>query len=89
MILLHLLDPMEIDFSFKNGGDFIDMETGEKIVVDPRGVADGYREALGEFLTKYRRQCSEMKVDYRLVNTAEPPETFVRAYLNERRQMSK
>lgn len=89
VILFHILDPMEIDFSFKKGGEFIDMETNEKIVVDPRGVADGYREAMNEFLTKYRKSCAEMKVDYRLVNTSEPPETFVRAYLNERRQMSK
>lgn len=89
VILFHILDPMELDFSFAKGGEFIDMETNEKIVVEPRGIADVYREAVDSFLTKYRRSCSEMKVDYRLVNTSEPPETFVRAYLNERRQLSK
>lgn len=89
VLVLHILDPMEIDLSFKRGGEFIDLETGERLVVDPRGVADAYREALGAFLDMYRRRCSEMKVDYRLVNTSEPPDVFVNAYLHERRRLSR
>ncbi len=89
VVLFQVLDPYELDFPFKKGGEFEDLETGEKIVVDPRGLADDYRRLMQEFLAHYQQQCVEMRIDYRLVNTSEPPETFVRAYLDERRKLSK
>ena len=89
VILLHTLDPQEVDFNFKQGGEFQDMETGEIVVADPRGMAEDYRQAFGAFLEKYQRRCVEMRIDYRMVNMREPPETFVRAYLDERKRLSR
>jgi len=89
VIVFHILDPMEIDFGFKKGAQFEDMETKESITVDPRALAPDYQKVFSEFLEKYRKACSSMNIDYRMVKTDEPVDTFVRAYLTERRKLSK
>jgi uncharacterized protein (DUF58 family) len=89
VVVFHVLDPMEVDFSFKHGGEFEDMETGECLVADPRTLAADYQAAFSAFLESYRKPCAELNIDYRLVNTREPPDVFVRAYLDERRKLSR
>lgn len=89
VVLFHILDPTEIDFPFKKGAQFEDMETHETITIDPRAMADDYKQVFSEFLEKYRKTCAEMKIDYRLTRTDLGVETFVRAYLEERRRLSK
>jgi len=89
VILFHVLDPAELDFPFKRSVEFEDLETGERLVVDPRTLAPAYRKVFAEFLEEYRRPCAEMRVDYRLVQTDHPPEPFVRAYLSERARLSR
>ena len=49
VIVLHVLDPVEIDLSLKQGFEFEDMETGETMTVDPRGVAKDYQKELEAF----------------------------------------
>jgi uncharacterized protein (DUF58 family) len=89
VIVFHTLDPRELDLSFKRGAEFEDMETGARLVVDPRSLADEYRRVLGEFMEQYRRPCAEMNVDYRVVDTGHALDRFVRAYLEERRRLSR
>ncbi len=87
VVVLHVLDPVEIDLSLKQGFEFEDMETGEKVTVDPRALAKDYQKEIGVFLEHYRHTCEGMKVDYRLVRTDQSVETYVRAYLEERRRL--
>jgi uncharacterized protein (DUF58 family) len=89
VIVFHVLDPAEIDLSLKQGYDFEDLETGERILVDPRAVAKDYQKVFGAFLEHYRTTCEGMKVDYRLVRTNQQVDSYVRAYLEERRRLSK
>jgi uncharacterized protein (DUF58 family) len=88
-IVFHVLDPMEIDFAFRRGARFEDMETRDTIVADPRALAPEYRRVMFEFIRGHRETCAEMNVDYRLARTDQSVETFVRAYLEERRRLSK
>jgi len=87
VIVLHVLDPVEIDLSLKQGFEFEDLETGERLTVDPRGLAKEYQKEFGKFLEYYRVSCEGMKVDYRLVRTDQSVETYARAYLEERRRL--
>ena len=89
VIVFQTLDPAEIDLSFKKPCELKDLETGERLAVNPRGLAADYRKIFGEFLEQYRKACAGMNIDYRLVRTDQPLETFVRAYLEERRRHSK
>ncbi|MCL1856871.1 MAG: DUF58 domain-containing protein [Kiritimatiellaeota bacterium] len=89
VIVFHVLDPAELELTIKRGATFEDLETGERLVADPRALAAEYREVFGAFLDRYRKACSEMKVDYRICRTDEEPETFVKAYLEERKRASR
>jgi len=89
VIVFHTLDSTEIDLPFKQGAQFEDMETKETITIDPRAMVEDYRKVFGEFMEKYRKACAAMNIDYRLVRTDQNIEQFVRAYLEERRKMSK
>lgn len=89
VIVFQVLDPAEIDLPFKKPCEFTDLESGERIAVNPRSLADEYRKVFGAFLERYRKACAGLNIDYRVVRTGEPLESFVRAYLQERRRLSK
>lgn len=89
VIVFHVLDPLEIDFSFSKGCQFEDLESGELVTADPRSLAREYQRVFGAFLEKYRQTCAGMKIDYRLVRTDIDIEATVRAYLEERRRLSR
>jgi len=89
VIVFHTLDPAELTLDLKRGAEFEDLETGERMIVDPRTMSKEYKDLMGKFIEDYRQSCSEMKVDYRLVKTDEQVDTFVRAYLEERKRMSR
>jgi uncharacterized protein (DUF58 family) len=89
VIVFQTLDPAEIDLSFKKACELHDLETGERLAVNPRGLADEYRKVFGAFLDQYQKACAGMNIDYRLVRTDQALESFVRAYLEERRRLSR
>jgi uncharacterized protein (DUF58 family) len=89
VVVFHTLDPVELDLSAAQGAEFEDLETRETIVADPREVGDEYRRVIAEFIEQYRQPCVEMNIDYRVVNTGQSLDTFVRAYLEERRRLSR
>lgn len=84
VIVIHTLDPVEIDLAPVKAGRFRDMETGETVVADPSVLAAAYRQAFGEFLDTYRRSCLDLGADYRLLQTNQAPDELVRGYLHER-----
>jgi uncharacterized protein (DUF58 family) len=89
VIVFHVLDPAEIDFPFKRAARFEDMETDEAVTADPRALAADYQAAMRAFMDGYRQSCAAMRIDYRLARTDLGIETFVRAYLEERRRLSR
>ena len=88
VIVFQILDPAEIDISFKKACELTDLETKEKITINPRGLAEDYRKVFGEFLEQYQDACASMNIDYRLAPTDNPLDEFARAYLQERRKIS-
>ena len=88
IILLHILDPAELELSFERVAEFVDMETGEKLEIDPALARLAYKAELQKAINQNREKCAVMNVDYRLVSTAGNFEDFVHQYLADRRRMS-
>ena len=88
VILLQILDPAELELSFDRVAEFVDMETGEKLEIDPALARVAYKEELQKSIDACREKCAVMNVDYRLVSTAGSFEDFIHQYLAERRRMS-
>lgn len=89
VIVFHVLDPMEVDLSMRHACEFEDLESGDRLTVNPRALVADYQQVFGEFLERCQQTCASLKIDYRLVRTDQNLEDFVRAYLEERRRLSK
>jgi len=87
IIVFHLMDKAELEFPFKRILSFVDMETDERIQVDPRYVREGYIEEINAFVERYRRECGERNIEYVQVTTGDPYDRMLLNYLARRKAM--
>src|SRR5216684_3301505 len=69
MIVFHVLDPAEIEFTYDQASAFEDLESGEQIPVVPQALAEQYRSLIREHSEALRSKLSELRIDYALLNT--------------------
>ncbi len=84
VIVFHVFDKAELEFPFRDVISFYDLETNERLQIDPAYVRDTYREQIDTFVEGYRRKCSEMGVDYVLTDTSTPYDFMLSQYLAKR-----
>jgi len=84
VILFHVFDKAELEFPFRDVTAFHDLETGERIQVDPAYVRDVYVEQINEFVSQYRRACAEMQIDYIMTDTSVPYDFMLSRYIAKR-----
>ena len=84
VILFHVFDKAEIEFPFRDVIAFHDLETKERIQVDPAYVRDTYLEQIEAFIEAYRRACSEAQIDYVLTDTSVPYDFMLTKYIAKR-----
>ena len=66
VLLFHVTDKKtEETFSFENRPyEFIDLESGEKIKVQPDQVREFYQKFVGDFYQKLKLKCGQYKIDF-------------------------
>jgi uncharacterized protein (DUF58 family) len=84
VILFHVFDKAEIDFPFRDLVAFHDLETNQRIQVDPSYVREQYVAQVEEFIENYRRACAEANIDYVLTDTSVPYDLMLTKYLAKR-----
>jgi uncharacterized protein (DUF58 family) len=84
LAVFHLLDRLEIDFSFGRPMRFADLEGPFQMVTDPAVSAGGYRRALDAYLESISRGSREFGVDYRRVTTDTGYEQVLAAFMLQR-----
>ncbi|MGH7616646.1 MAG: DUF58 domain-containing protein [Gemmatimonadaceae bacterium] len=89
VIVFHLLDPREIDFSYTEASNFIDMETGTKMPVIPEYLRQQYRELVKEHTASLQRRIGETRADYALFDTSKPLDQALFKYLVAREKFSR
>jgi uncharacterized protein (DUF58 family) len=89
VIVFQTLDPAELDLNLTKPCELQDLETGEALPINPRGLAEEYQNVFGQFLESYKKACAGMNIDYKVVPTNQELESFVRVYLSERRRLSR
>ncbi len=88
VIVFHVLDKAEIDFPFNDTIAFHDLETDERLQVDPAYVREAYIEQMEAFIEQYRRSCREMNADYVLTDTTVPYDLMLSRYIAKRNMPS-
>jgi len=66
---------------------FRDMETGEEITLQPAQLRENYEAAVRLFSENFRRQCLGYNIDFVELDTAEPYDTALMAYINKRKKL--
>ncbi len=87
VLVFHVLDTNELEFPYQRLTDFVDMETNQRLEVEPAYVRDEYRRAVGEFVDGYRRECAQQRVDYVLADTSVSFDHMLFAYLSKRQRL--
>ncbi|MBI4602665.1 MAG: DUF58 domain-containing protein [Planctomycetes bacterium] len=84
VVVLHVLDPAELRFPFTGLCNFRDMETGQRVELQPQVFREEYLAAMEGFTSGYRRFASESAMDYEVVDTAVPFDRWLAGYLHRR-----
>ena len=89
IIVFHVLDPAEVDFTFDDASSFEDLESGEQIPVVPEALGDQYREMVKAHIAALAERFSANRIDYTLVNTASPLDHALFSYLTTRERLGR
>jgi len=89
LIVFHLLDPAELDFSFTEPSAFEDLESGVQIPIVPEKLAEQYRELVQAHVAGLTERFSANRIDYALINTSSPLDHALFTYLTARERLSR
>ena len=84
IMVLHILDDMELDFTLGGATRFEGLELPVQIRCDPRMLRKGYLEAINAYLDEVKQGCTKLQCDYSLFRTGTPLDAALSAYLSRR-----
>jgi uncharacterized protein (DUF58 family) len=84
VIVLHLLDPAEVDFPFQHITLFKGLEALGDVVAEPRSLRNAYLKEVQSFLQNVRAGCRGQQVEYLQVRTDQPLDTVLSTFLATR-----
>ena len=84
VLVFHTMDEAELTFPYDRQTRFQDMEGASLLSANPKSLRKQYMQRLNGFLTRLKRDCSDRSISYNLVNTSEPYDHFLAAYLDKR-----
>ncbi|MFH1422907.1 MAG: DUF58 domain-containing protein [Planctomycetota bacterium] len=84
VIVFHILDHSELTFPFTGLTTFRNMESDEKMMIEPQFFREEYIKAVTDFVSKYKKECSEQLIDYIVADTSRPFDMLLASYLSKR-----
>jgi uncharacterized protein (DUF58 family) len=87
VIVFQILDPAELQFSFTDAAQFVDMETRAEMHVIPDYIRQEYRRILKNQIAEYEKECRKDRMDFSLIDTSQPLDSALFAYLVRREQL--
>jgi uncharacterized protein (DUF58 family) len=87
VVVMHLLDPAEVGFPFRDETVFVDMESGARISTVGWELAREYRARVDRWRERYRRACGEHRIDYVEIQTDTDYDVALLRYLEKRRRL--
>lgn len=89
VLIFHVTDKKtEEDFDFdERPYEFIDLETGEKVKLQPNQVRESYQQAIKTYFTELKMRCGQYKIDFVEADIARGFDQILTAYLVKRGKM--
>ena len=87
VIVFQVLDPFELKFPFEQAARFRDMETADEVMAEPAVVRRDYIDRMQAMIAHYKRELALVGIDHCLLDTSQPLELGLMAYLMTRRRI--
>ncbi|WP_025764864.1 DUF58 domain-containing protein [Dyadobacter tibetensis] len=89
VLLFHVTDRRtERSFDFENRPyEFVDLETGEKLKLQPQQIRQQYQETADRFYNNLKLRCGQFKIDFIEADIADGFEPILSAYLAKHAKM--
>jgi len=89
VIIFHVVDrSQELDLDFESRlHQFIDLETGEELKVNPAELQDAYRERMHAYEKDLKLRCGQYKIDFVPVDCSKGFEPVLLSYLLKRKKL--
>ena len=89
VILFHVLDQAEVDFTFTDPSSFEDLESGEQMQVVPDALAEQYRALVKAHIDELSQRATAQRIDYMLLKTSLPLDYALFQYLSIRDRLTR
>jgi uncharacterized protein (DUF58 family) len=89
VIVLHILDPAEIDFPFQQITMFKGLEALGEVITEPRSLRAAYQQEVSAFLKRVKTGCRAQQIDYLTIRTDQPLDGVLTAFLSARKRSVK
>ncbi len=87
VLVLHVLDPDELELPFNDLIMFRDIEGSEELLAEPWAFRTAYREAMQKFVDGVSSGCGDRGIDYLLLRTDQPLANALSYYLHARERL--
>lgn len=86
VLVFQLYDPREEELDYRRETEFIDSESGEKVIINPWQIREEYQLQFNSFFRELKNACHQYQIEYQPVSLAEPIEKLLFKYLSVRRK---
>ena len=84
LVVLHTLDPYELEFPFKGTWRFEGLEREDPLTTQPERIRDDYMDNLDRYLKALRSGCIGANIDYKTVDISRPLDGVLNEFFAER-----
>lgn len=84
ILVFHIVDTKEYEFSFNKAALFHDLEDDSEMVIEPSMIRASYQKKFKGMLQFYRQQLLESHIDYETIFTTTPYDRALFSYLQKR-----
>jgi uncharacterized protein (DUF58 family) len=74
VVVLRVLDPAEVDFTFAAPGMFHDLESGRTLYIDPSAARAEYNRRFAQHAAQLKQGCNNLGIDFAQLTTNQPLE---------------
>jgi len=89
VLVMHVLDPDELDLPFNDLVMFRDIEGNEELLAEPWAFRQAYQAAMRQFLEDVRTGCGNRGIDYLHLRTDQPLADVLSHYLHARERLKR
>lgn len=86
VVVLHTLDPAELDFPFQHATMFHGLEQSGDLLIEPAQLKRAYKQEIDKFVATVRAGCHAQQADYLQIRTDMPLDVVLSSYLAHRRR---